>query len=152
MTAADDLPTTVEGLALELKRARAMERVAARHAMQRDADIAESESRVAHLKAEIARLNAALRQRDLELHDIREGVTPEAAIVGLLREAVTGRRFYVGNAPDEHTRDLLEIECRTIENCLKVLAGDTGPLYNWLPSHMWTEDMVAALYPERRPT
>lgn len=129
-----------------------MERQAVRHAMERDAEVAEVEATVAQLRAHLASAEANLRRRELELHDAREAMPVEAAVADLLRKAVKGRRTYLRNAPDDETRRLIELECSTIESCVKVLGGDLGPLYNWLPSHMWTNDMVAALSPERNPT
>ncbi len=61
--------------------------------------------------------------------------------IELLRLAAKGRRMYMENAPDDQ-RDVLEIEAITLEKAVKVLEGNTAYMYGWLPTWMWTEDMV----------
>lgn len=74
-----------------------------------------------------------------------------AEYAGMLRAAAEGRRDYAksaGSLPGDIAGHL-ELQAATLDAAAKVLTGDLGPLYDWLPSHMWTPEMTARLYPER---
>ncbi|MFY1595454.1 hypothetical protein [Micromonospora sp. WMMD737] len=73
-----------------------------------------------------------------------------AELAALLRSAAEGRREYArGAANQPDIAEVLDMQAATIDACAKVLLGDLGPLYDWLPSHRWTPEMTAHLYPER---
>lgn len=78
-----------------------------------------------------------------------EFVTAELART--LRAAAEGRREYARSAPPEVT-EALNLQAATLDGAAKVITGDPGPLYDWLPSYRWTPDMTARLYPERAQT
>lgn len=75
-----------------------------------------------------------------------ERVTAELAQT--LRAAADGRREHARGAPPEVT-EALELQAATLDGAAKVITGDPGPLYDWLPSYRWTPEMTARLYPER---
>ncbi len=74
--------------------------------------------------------------------------TPPAPgdLAGLLRYAAEGRREYLRDVPDD-MRPLVEVEVSTLENAAVVAEGRLDPLYGWLPSWRWTEEMTAELRP-----
>jgi hypothetical protein len=70
--------------------------------------------------------------------------TTEAA--RLLRLAAEGRREYAHAGLDGDLIKLLEHEAVTLDRVADFLEGDLQPLYGWLPSWQWTDEMRAALY------
>jgi hypothetical protein len=70
----------------------------------------------------------------------------------LLRACAAGRREYAASIPAdvakpslaESRRDLLA-EATTLDTAARIVEGDTGPLYDLLPSWRWTPEMHAAL-------
>lgn len=130
-----------------LTRAEVLRKRAWRRVAEKDAEIAEADALVAWLRAEVKRLEAVVARKDVEirgLNDAAESGGP-ADPARLLRAAARGRRSYLDAAPDG-TKRLLEIEIATIENAARVVEGDDGPLFSWLPSHLWTAEMTASLY------
>lgn len=82
MTATDHA-ATADDLRVQLKRTQAMERLAARHAMETDVTVAEAEARLAHSEADKANLTAHLRRRELEAHDLRALLAQTAAALNV---------------------------------------------------------------------
>jgi hypothetical protein len=73
---------------------------------------------------------------------------PDAA--ELLRAAAAGRRESAarcgGPGPREaEVREEFLAEAATLEAAARVVDGDLGPLYNWLPSWRWTPETVTQL-------
>lgn len=73
---------------------------------------------------------------------------PDAA--GLLRAAAAGRREYARGLDGEtgvlgRSREDLELQASTLEQAARVVEGDLGPLYGWLPSWRWTDEMERQL-------
>ncbi|MGI5247561.1 hypothetical protein [Dactylosporangium sp. CA-139066] len=62
----------------------------------------------------------------------------------LLRQAAEGRLEYLASCPDQRARDVLETEASTLRHAADVVEGDLTPLYGWLPSWRWTDEMTAA--------
>lgn len=64
--------------------------------------------------------------------------------------AARGRRQYLRSIEGDdrfgNAAELLRIEIATLESVARVLEGELGPLYNWLPSRLWTKDMLERLY------
>jgi hypothetical protein len=63
----------------------------------------------------------------------------------LLRLAAAGRLEYLASCPEGSARDVLEAEASTLRHAADVVEGDLRPLYGWLPSWRWTDDMDAQL-------
>lgn len=61
----------------------------------------------------------------------------------LLRKAAEGRRVYAAT-PHAHG-ELLDAEARLLDRAADVASGDLNPLYGWLPSWQWTDEMNARL-------
>lgn len=91
----------------------------------------------------------AICARDVErvTAAVIERVTAELAQT--FRAAAEGRRGYARNASAEVVQ-ALELQAVTLDGAAKVITGDPGPLYDWLPSYQWTPAMTARLYPERQ--
>jgi hypothetical protein len=68
----------------------------------------------------------------------------------LFRMTARGRRQYLRSIEGDErfgsAVELLRIEITTIESVARVIEGELGPLYDWLPSHLWTKEMLARLY------
>jgi len=62
----------------------------------------------------------------------------------LLRAAAAGRLEYLASCPNQSARDVLETEASTLRHAADVVEGDLRPLYGWLPSWRWTDEMLAA--------
>lgn len=62
----------------------------------------------------------------------------------LLRRAAAGRLEYLASCPGQAARDVLETEASTLRHAADVVEGDLRPLYGWLPSWRWTDEMTAA--------
>lgn len=64
--------------------------------------------------------------------------------------AARGRRQFLrsieGDERFGNAAELLRIEIRTLESVTRVIEGELGPLYDWLPSHLWTKEMLSRLY------
>lgn len=76
-----------------------------------------------------------------------DGAYAEARrLADLFRAAAAGRREYLAACPDERHRELLNLECATLDAVADVIDGNLWPLYSWLPSARWTDQMVAALH------
>lgn len=75
---------------------------------------------------------------------------PPNVLADLFRRCANGRRTYLHSIDgDERFKDavrLLRIQIETLDAVARVIDGDMGPLYNWLPSHLWTKPMLHALY------
>lgn len=71
-------------------------------------------------------------------------------LVALFRMTARGRRQYLrsieGDERFGNAAELMRIEIATLDSVTRVLEGELGPLYNWLPSHLWTKEMLARLY------
>lgn len=67
-----DLTGVVADLTSRLRLAEQMERVAARHAMQKDVEVAEADANVARMRSEVAELRAVAASRDFELRGASE--------------------------------------------------------------------------------
>lgn len=63
----------------------------------------------------------------------------------LLRLAAAGRLEYATSCPEGAARDTLETEASTLRHTADVVEGDLRPLYGWLPSWRWTDQMDAQL-------
>lgn len=73
------------------------------------------------------------------------GRTAAAAdLAATFRSAAIHRREYMGVGEKRHD-ELLSTEVVTLESAAKVADGDLGPLYMWLPSWRWTDEMNARL-------
>ncbi|GAA0719422.1 hypothetical protein Drose_05745 [Dactylosporangium roseum] len=72
--------------------------------------------------------------------------TPPAPgdLAALLRYAAAGRREYLPGLPED-MRPLVEVEIGTLEAAAVVADGRLDPMYDWLPSWRWTDDMSQAL-------
>lgn len=66
-------------------------------------------------------------------------------LAALFRYAANARREYIPGVIDEHHRHLIETQVTTLAAVALVIEGDLGPLYTWLPSWLWTPDMLTAL-------
>jgi hypothetical protein len=64
--------------------------------------------------------------------------SPELA--DLFRQTAAGRREYATNAP-ESTAAILETEACALDAAARLADGDLSPMYGWLPSWRWTEEM-----------
>ncbi len=75
--------------------------------------------------------------------------TPPAAgdLAALLRYAAEGRREYLLDVPVD-MRPLVEVEVSTLESAAVVAEGRLDPLYGWLPSWRWTDEMSNRLRSE----
>lgn len=73
-----------------------------------------------------------------------------AAAAGRLRRASSGRAEYASRFPEGAQRDVLESEALILRLAADVVLGDDGPLYGWLPSWRWTDEMTARLRVDRR--
>jgi hypothetical protein len=84
--------------------------------------------------------------------------TTPAQLAGLFRACAAGRREYLRTI-EQHIRqagpgardvvpsaDMLRHEAAVLDAVARVIDGDLGPLYNWLPSWRWTKEMNAALF------
>jgi hypothetical protein len=76
-----------------------------------------------------------------------------AEIATTLRSAAAGRREYADGMPRgaawEPSVELLNMQATTLESAALVAEGNLEPLYNWLPSRRWTDEMMANLYREQ---
>lgn len=68
-------------------------------------------------------------------------------LAALLRYASEGRREYLRDVPDD-MRPLVEVEVSTLESAAVVAEGRLDPLYGWLPSWRWTDEMTNRLREE----
>lgn len=59
----------------------------------------------------------------------------------LLRLAAAGRLEYAASCPEGVARDVLETEASTLRHAADVVEGRLDPMYGWLPSWRWTEEM-----------
>lgn len=66
----------------------------------------------------------------------------QARIAAVLRQARDGRLEYATSAPDS-TRLVLESEAATLDAAAQVVEGDLDPMFGWLPSWRWTDEMTA---------
>lgn len=62
----------------------------------------------------------------------------------LLRQAAEGRLEYLAGCPNQKDRDVLETEASTLRHAASVVEGDLNPMYGWLPSWRWSDEMTAA--------
>jgi hypothetical protein len=62
----------------------------------------------------------------------------------LLRRAAAGRLEYLASCPGQAAREVLETEASTLRHAADVVEGDLRPLYGWLPSWRWTDEMTAS--------
>lgn len=140
MTTDEQLPN----LEWRLRRAEVAKRLAQGWAAEKDVELAEQVARVAALQAEIAQLQAVIARKDLEIRSFREATNGPgpANPAHVLREAARGRSQCLNDVPDD-AACLLEVEIATIEACARVVDGDDGPLYVWLPLHLWSSEMQA---------
>ncbi|XTZ13870.1 hypothetical protein ACQSSU_20450 [Micromonospora echinospora] len=78
-------------------------------------------------------------------------VAGATAITRMLRTAADGRRDLAAALRSEHPgiADSLTLQEFTLRSAASVAEGDLGPLYDWLPSHQWTPDMLTRLYGEQ---
>ena len=67
---------------------------------------------------------------------------PAGDLAALLRYAAQGRREYLHGMPADML-DLVEVEADTLDQAAIVADGRLEPLYGWLPSLRWTEQMRA---------
>jgi len=65
-------------------------------------------------------------------------------LAATFRYAAQGRREYLAGIPDD-MRTTMEVEVATLEAAAMVADGRLDPLYGWLPSWRWTDQMQAAL-------
>lgn len=69
-----------------------------------------------------------------------------AELAALFKIAAEGRREYLRWMEGlVETQEALEHEAGLLDRAARVAAGDLGPLYWWLPTSMWTDEMLAAL-------
>lgn len=54
------------------------------------------------------------------------------------------RRHYNQHAPAD-VADTINTECSVVDRVAEVIRGNRGPLYGWLPSHLWDDTMVQGL-------
>lgn len=70
---------------------------------------------------------------------------------GRLRMAAAGREEYATSLEGAENpslieqREALQYEAALLRDAARVVEGDLGPLYRWLPSWWWTEEMVGSL-------
>lgn len=148
-------PIGEDDLSARVRRAEYMEQMANRHASRKDAEVAEAEARLARREADVARLTAVLMRVRAELADAQNRAK---AVLGehhkpaeLLRAAAEGRRdtakaIREADPADEATVKMLDLQAYTLDGAACVVEGSYGPLYEWLPPHLWTSEMTAALY------
>lgn len=70
-------------------------------------------------------------------------LSPHRDLPALLRYAASARREYLAGAPED-LRQIVEAECATLDAAAELAEGNMRPLYGWLPSWRWTEEMQAA--------
>lgn len=97
---------------------------------------------------------AAIRTRNEYLQALRgvlfgDAATPPAGgnaeLAELFRKAAAGRQEYAKSAPTPRHRELLKMQAHTLESAAKVIEGDMGPMYDWLPARDWTPEMLARM-------
>jgi hypothetical protein len=78
-------------------------------------------------------------------------------LAALFRECASGRREYLrtiesyvrekdGGQDFAPSADALRLQADTLDAVARVINGDLGPLYDWLPSWRWTDEMTRALF------
>ncbi len=80
---------------------------------------------------------------------VRELRAEKELALASLSAAAAGRREYAEAIPEDETnpslaesRMLLLFEAGVLERAAAVVDGDRRPLYGWLPSWRWTDEMV----------
>ncbi|MDD4866186.1 MAG: hypothetical protein PHQ28_03370 [Mycobacterium sp.] len=123
---------------------------ARRNALKANADVAAAEARTAVILAEAKRLKAEVAQLELELHRVLAGGPEHAGgriVAHTLRKAAEGRREYAkslrADMPDH--AEMLVLQADTLDQAADIAEGDIRPLYSWLPSWRWTDEMTRAL-------
>lgn len=62
-----------------------------------------------------------------------------------LEEAAAGCDYYVPSIPDEQGKAAKTAQAHTLRHAAAVVRGDLAPMFWWLPSHQWTDEMLAAM-------
>jgi hypothetical protein len=84
-----------------------------------------------------------------------DGSGASVSVAATLRAAAEGRREYANGYGREPEFDdvvaMLRLQADTLDAAALVAEGNLGPLYGWLPSWRWTDEMVAKLHDRPMP-
>ena len=141
----------VDGLSARLRAAEYELRHAERRIRRAEANLTAAEVRLACQQADIARLESDRIRMSNDLWEAqqqaRTALGRHYAPEKLLRAAAAARRRLAAELDgDKGRQDLLLLQSDTLDRAADVVAGDRGPLYDWLPPHLWGTDMTDALY------
>lgn len=76
----------------------------------------------------------------------RAWIRPDMGAAEKLRAAAAGRREYAASGGLDHQVEALHIEACALDRAADLVDGDDSPLYGWLPSWRWSQEMEDALY------